>query len=191
MFDANQDMISFGELVRSQRIECLKGLQFDIRHEFSSALFWGTSLQLLDATSRSPYTTSALENCLSSQPGVKSAWSSQQHALAQDPFGDQVDQQSGTLNGTGYLHDVNDINQLLRTSSVHESTGVAELHRKNITGHGITIAIVDSGLDYYHRALGGGFGPGYKVTYGRDLVGTKGQSELDPYNECRYHGTRK
>lgn len=27
------------------------------------------------------------------------------------------------------------------------------------------------GVDYYHPALGGGFGPGYKVRYGRDLVG--------------------
>ncbi|KAE9966556.1 hypothetical protein EG328_008821 [Venturia inaequalis] len=187
--ETEQDMNSFVELVRSQRIGCLKGLQFDIRHEFSSALFWGTSLQPLESESLSSYTTSGLESCFSSQPGVKAAWSSQQHALAQDPFGDQVDQQPGILNGTGYLHDVNDINQLLRASSVHESTGVAELHRKNITGHGITIAIVDSGLDYHHRALGGGFGAGYKVTYGRDLVGTKGQSELDPYNECRYHGT--
>ncbi|TID26403.1 serine endopeptidase [Venturia nashicola] len=189
MFDVNQDIISFGELVRSQRIDCLKGLQFEIRHEFSSALFWGTSLQLLDAKSHNSFTTSALESCFSSQSGVKSAWSSQQHALAQDPFGDEVEKQSGTLNGTGFLHDVNKINELLRASSVHESTGVAELHRKNITGHGITIAILDSGLDYYHRALGGGFGAGYKVTYGRDLVGTEGQSELDPYNECRYHGT--
>lgn len=184
-------MISFGELVRGQRVDCLKGLQFDIRHEFSSHLFWGTSLRLQDSESLSPIFSSALESCFKSMPGVKAAWSSKQHALAQDPFGVEVDQQSGSVNGTGFLHNIDDINQLLRASSVHESTGVAELHRKNVTGHGITIAILDTGLDYYHRALGGGLGPGYKVTYGRDLVGTEGQSELDPYNECRYHGTRK
>lgn len=115
------------------------------------------------------------------------AWPSTQHALAQDLFGDEL---SANTNGTGqFTRNLDEINDLLRSSSVHESTGVAELHRSNITGHGITIAILDSGVDYYHRALGGGFGDGYKVTYGRDLVGTKGQSELDPYNDCRYHGT--
>ncbi|ORZ17002.1 peptidase S8/S53 domain-containing protein, partial [Absidia repens] len=33
------------------------------------------------------------------------------------------------------------------------------------------VGIVDSGVDYYHPALGGGFGPEYTVTKGYDLVG--------------------
>lgn len=118
---------------------------------------------------------------------MKAAWLSQPYTLAQD-LGDEQDHQTGALNGTSFLHAIDDINKLLRASSIHESTGVAQLHRSNITGRGITIAILDSGVDYNHRALGGGFGPGYKVTYGRDLIGTKEQSEMDPYNECRYHG---
>lgn len=31
--------------------------------------------------------------------------------------------------------------------------------------------IIFLGIDYTHPALGGGFGEGYKVRYGRDLVG--------------------
>ncbi len=31
--------------------------------------------------------------------------------------------------------------------------------------------MIDTGIDYTHPALGGGFGPGFKVAYGRDFVG--------------------
>jgi subtilisin family serine protease len=41
-----------------------------------------------------------------------------------------------------------------------------------LTGAGIRIGVIDSGVDYNHPALGGGFGPGYKIAYGYDLVGT-------------------
>jgi len=30
---------------------------------------------------------------------------------------------------------------------------------------------IDSGIDYRHPALGGGFGPGFKVAGGNDFVG--------------------
>ncbi len=40
-----------------------------------------------------------------------------------------------------------------------------------LTGQGIKVAIIDTGIDYDHPDLGGGFGPGYKVAYGYDLVG--------------------
>src|SRR5438309_167297 len=34
-------------------------------------------------------------------------------------------------------------------------------HYPNINGSGQSIAIIDTGVDYKHPALGGGFGPGY------------------------------
>ena len=40
-----------------------------------------------------------------------------------------------------------------------------------LTGKGVKVAIIDTGIDYDHPDLGGGFGPGYKVAYGYDLVG--------------------
>ncbi|CAO3643911.1 unnamed protein product [Cunninghamella echinulata] len=58
------------------------------------------------------------------------------------------------------------------TFSPHHLTQVDCVHKelKN-TGKGIVIGIIDSGVDYNHEALGGGFGKGYKVAYGEDLVG--------------------
>ncbi|HEV8290511.1 MAG TPA: S8 family serine peptidase [Tepidisphaeraceae bacterium] len=43
-------------------------------------------------------------------------------------------------------------------------------HYPNINGAGESIAIIDTGVDYKHPALGGGFGPGYKVVAGYDFV---------------------
>ncbi|KAI8060238.1 peptidase S8/S53 domain-containing protein [Gongronella butleri] len=54
----------------------------------------------------------------------------------------------------------------------HSMTQVDRVHKelKN-TGKGIVVGIIDSGVDYYHPALGGGFGKGHKVALGYDLVG--------------------
>jgi subtilisin family serine protease len=61
--------------------------------------------------------------------------------------------------------------------SVHASTGVDKLHAKGITGAGATVAVIDTGVWYTHPALGGGFGPGFKVAGGYDLVGDQGESD--------------
>ena len=39
-------------------------------------------------------------------------------------------------------------------------------------GSGVTVAIIDTGIDYRHSALGSGFGPGFKVKGGWDFVTT-------------------
>ncbi|RPI29008.1 MAG: hypothetical protein EHM61_03110 [Acidobacteria bacterium] len=56
-----------------------------------------------------------------------------------------------------------------------------------LTGKGTTIAIIDSGIDYTHPALGGCFGPGCKVKGGFDFA----SNDPDPMEEDEYgHGTR-
>ncbi|KAJ0354220.1 hypothetical protein COL154_011825 [Colletotrichum chrysophilum] len=55
--------------------------------------------------------------------------------------------------------------------SIHYSTGVDKLHEAGVFGKGAKVAVIDSGVDYRHPALGGGFGPGFKVSGGYDLVG--------------------
>ncbi|KAK1997650.1 hypothetical protein LX36DRAFT_577966, partial [Colletotrichum falcatum] len=55
--------------------------------------------------------------------------------------------------------------------SIHFSTGVDQLHEAGIFGKGVKVAVIDSGVDYLHPALGGGFGPGFTVSGGYDLVG--------------------
>jgi subtilisin family serine protease len=51
-------------------------------------------------------------------------------------------------------------------------------------GAGITVAVIDTGIDYTHPALGGGFGPGFKVIGGHDY----GDGDDDPMDELA-HGT--
>ncbi|KAJ4327381.1 hypothetical protein N0V84_002152 [Fusarium piperis] len=56
-------------------------------------------------------------------------------------------------------------------TSVHHMTGVDKLHAEGVLGKGAVVAVVDTGVAYNHPALGGGFGPGFKVEGGYDFVG--------------------
>ncbi|OBZ85987.1 Minor extracellular protease vpr [Choanephora cucurbitarum] len=57
-------------------------------------------------------------------------------------------------------------------------------------GKGILVAILDTGIDYLHPAFGGGFGKGYKVSKGFDLVGdaytgsNTPKPDNDPLDNC-------
>jgi subtilisin family serine protease len=55
--------------------------------------------------------------------------------------------------------------------SPHVQTRITDLHSKNVFGEGVKVAFIDSGVDCEHPALGKGFGPGYKIGFGYDLVG--------------------
>ncbi|KAB5586270.1 subtilisin-like serine protease [Coniochaeta sp. 2T2.1] len=78
--------------------------------------------------------------------------------------------------------------------SVHFFTGVDKTHEAGYFGKGAIVAIVDTGTDYLHPALGGGFGPGFKVAGGADLVGdgdwpnAPKTPDSDPYDDLG-HGT--
>lgn len=78
----------------------------------------------------------------------------------------------------------------------HSITGVDSLHARNITGKGITIGIVDSGTFFYDEALGGGFGPNYKVAGGWNIVGNVYDPTIQGFGlpnnntlDCLGHGT--
>ncbi|KIO16473.1 hypothetical protein M407DRAFT_33879 [Tulasnella calospora MUT 4182] len=76
----------------------------------------------------------------------------------------------------------------------HAMTGVDRLHAEGIFGEGIRVALIDSGVDYLHPALGGGFGPGFKVSHGTDFVGDEYTGNNDPVPDddpidCAGHGT--
>lgn len=53
-----------------------------------------------------------------------------------------------------------------------------------VYGEGVRVGILDSGVDYGHPALGGGFGPGFKVAGGYDFV----NGDPDPMDDYG-HGT--
>jgi subtilisin family serine protease len=81
------------------------------------------------------------------------------------------------------------------TFAPHVMGGVDKLHAEGLTGAGISVAIVDTGVDYTLPDLGGGFGPGYKISYGYDLVGDAYTGDNtpvpdpDPFSSCEGHGT--
>jgi hypothetical protein len=49
---------------------------------------------------------------------------------------------------------------------------------------------MDTGVDYRHEALGGGFGEGFKISFGRDFIGDIYDDTLtiepddDPFDYC-------
>jgi minor extracellular serine protease Vpr len=65
-----------------------------------------------------------------------------------------------------------------------------------LTGRGIRVAIMDTGIDYDHPDLGGCFGPGCRVEIGHDFVGDAFDSSTNPVqtpdplpDDCAGHGT--
>ncbi|KAG6239410.1 hypothetical protein E4U47_006358 [Claviceps purpurea] len=50
-------------------------------------------------------------------------------------------------------------------------TQVDKLRAKGITGKGIKVAVIDSGIDYLHPALGGCYGKDCLISFGHDFVG--------------------
>jgi minor extracellular serine protease Vpr len=66
-----------------------------------------------------------------------------------------------------------------------------------LSGRGVRVAVIDTGVDYDHQDLGGGFGPGFRVEQGFDLVGDAfNANDVEPIvtpdadpDDCNGHGT--
>ncbi|KAI0376492.1 subtilisin-like protein [Hypomontagnella monticulosa] len=137
---------------------------YSVRHEFKNAeYFYGLSVDAKDVWA------------LITLPEVKNIWPNRLHDRPR-PFGASAvtpGDEAFSLHNDLKRDDVSlphitgnsDVNSALKLTSVDE------VHKLNITGKGVKVAIVDSGIDYRHPALGGGFGPGFKVAGGYDLVG--------------------
>ncbi|KAL0932814.1 serine endopeptidase [Colletotrichum truncatum] len=100
----------------------------------------------------------------------------------------QIVQLLPTVDGESFSDDAAALNY-----SVHGLTGVEKLHKDGILGEGATVAIVDSGVQYTHPALGGGIGSSFTVVGGYDLVGdawpdAPAQPDNDPMDKFG-HGT--
>ncbi|KAJ3218460.1 hypothetical protein HDU67_005556 [Dinochytrium kinnereticum] len=86
-----------------------------------------------------------------------------------------------------------------KPEGIHALTGVNTVREKlGLTGKGIKVAVIDTGVDYKHAALGGCFGPGCRVSFGYDHVGDTYSADnpvaiedADPMDDCSdgSHGT--
>ncbi|KAG8877642.1 hypothetical protein FRB97_003234 [Tulasnella sp. 331] len=81
------------------------------------------------------------------------------------------------------------------TMSSQQMTGIDKLQAQGLTGAGLKVAVIDSGVDYMLPVLGGGFGAGFKVSQGYDFVGDNfadgmgAEGDPDPFDTCNTHGT--
>lgn len=80
--------------------------------------------------------------------------------------------------------------------SPHVMTQIDRLHAEGFTGKGVQVAIIDSGVDYTHPALGGCLGENCLVKTGYDFVGDnfkigvhEPEPDDDPMDNCFGHGT--
>jgi subtilisin family serine protease len=151
-------------------------------------LFNGASFKLEDLAS-----AEELAGQIAEMPEIKQIWPLREYPMP----GDKVVWTANS--GTDAPESVNTINKRQSsgndTYSPHVMTQVDLLRADGIRGAGIKVAIVDTGIDYDHPALGGCFGEGCLVSFGTDLVGdaytggaTPGVPDDDP-DDCGGHGS--
>ena len=73
-------------------------------------------------------------------------------------------------------------------ANAHNQTGVTSMRGTyGLAGRGQTVAVIDSGIAYDHRALGAGFGVGHRVVGGWDFA----ENDANPYDDgpSGFHGT--
>ena len=139
---------------------------YNIRHEFPDVdLFYGFSVTLSDETDIGQ---------LKKHSAVKSVWPIQKFSVPR-VFPVRSNDTHGASTVNTKRNDIHTVpNYRNSTADVHtwlEMSSVLELHSRGIKGKGIQVALLDTGVDYRHPALGGGFGPGFKISKGYDFIG--------------------
>ncbi|KAA1120106.1 hypothetical protein PGT21_037161 [Puccinia graminis f. sp. tritici] len=79
----------------------------------------------------------------------------------------------------------------------HIQTRISKLHEMGIAGQGVNVALIDTGIDCTHPAFGNGFGPGFKIGFGRSFVNDDGspispsesEAPRSPCTRCGAHGS--
>lgn len=164
------------------------GKKYKHRMDLSYSLFKGASFKLEDLA-----TEDELAKQIADMPEIKQMWPVREYPIPNDEV-------VWTGNSaTAAPESSNSINKRQSsdntTFSPHVMTQVDLLRADGIRGAGIRVAVIDTGIDYDHPALGGCFGEGCLVSFGTDLVGdaytggaTPGVPDNDP-DDCAGHGT--
>lgn len=160
-------------------------VDYQVRREFTDpSLFHGLSINLEKDEDK---------GTLERLPEVKKVWPVVELSLPKPVGLPELSEVNTTTDGSpgdGYSTDIirgenYQIDYNLKTA------GVDHLHSHGFKGKGVKIAIIDSGVDYHHPALGGGFGPGKKIAFGRNYVDDGQGGADDPIATCNSggHGT--
>ncbi|KAH7194985.1 peptidase S8/S53 domain-containing protein [Fusarium oxysporum] len=156
---------------------------FTTRLELDYDLFKGVSVQFNDVT-----TAGQMAAKIAELPPIKNMWPVKLYSIPQPRV-----EWTATADMEAPLKKRN-LHSKADTYSTHVMTQVDKLRKKGITGHGIKVAVVDTGIDYLHPALGGGFSPDYLVSFGTDFVGDayNGSNTAHPDDDpmdCMGHGS--
>ncbi|KAG9002908.1 hypothetical protein FRB94_003484 [Tulasnella sp. JGI-2019a] len=150
-----------------------RGMAYSIRTDYGNdPIFCGASVQLSASVGLPD---------LASLPNVVGIWPVRIKRLP-------------LLTGTG-VTGLNDPNLPPNMMSNQQMTGIDKLQAQGLTGQGLQVAVIDSGVDYTLPVLGGGFGKGFKVSKGYDFVGDSfaggagAVPDPDPFDTCNTHGT--
>ncbi|KAK1450717.1 subtilisin Carlsberg [Colletotrichum cuscutae] len=167
------------------------GLAVKPRLDLKFGLFNGASFSVDDA-GEPDITTAKIADKLS----VKGVWPVRKIKMPK-PVGTSIGR-NGTASSAALLRSLKDRRDEAAkdTYSTHVMTQVDKLREAGFTGKGIKVAIVDTGVDYRHPALGGCFGEGCHVAYGWDFTGDNYYEssdaptpDADPLDTCQGHGT--
>ncbi|KAK0652464.1 peptidase S8/S53 domain-containing protein [Cercophora newfieldiana] len=159
-----------------------KNIEFSPSLNITYSLFNGASFDLSTNDADTTHTIAGL-------PTVKGLWPVRSLQVHEPLADDSVEPWHSVYkrrapDGTSFPSNQTESNGF----SPHVMTQVDKLHAKGITGKGVKVAVIDTGVDYRHPALGGCFGPGCLVSYGYDWFGLLGE-DSDPFDECNGHGT--
>ncbi|KAE9571224.1 Minor extracellular protease vpr [Colletotrichum fructicola] len=154
-------------------------LDYSVRHEFKNPeYFYGLSI---NAKNDTDITT------LLALPQVKQVWPNRYYERPAPVIHGRSSKAPNEYVPVGvqpiHLRDVAQVATVNGTSDVLSSlkmTGADKVHGLGVTGKGVKIGVLDTGVDYRHPALGGGFGAGFKVSGGYDLVGDDFVGYNDP-----------
>ncbi|KAB5540553.1 peptidase S8/S53 domain-containing protein [Coniochaeta sp. 2T2.1] len=154
------------------------------RYNLTYALFTGCSFDLQETASANVQSTI---NNIATLPTVKQIWPSVR-PTTDNPSGGNTRRKraSSVANAAPKTTSLPQARQAANdTWATHVMAQVDRLRAQGITGKGVKVGLVDSGVDFKHPALGGCFGPGCLISYGRDFY----ENKTEPYDNCNGHGT--
>ncbi|KAJ6790128.1 hypothetical protein PWT90_05302 [Aphanocladium album] len=162
-----------------------------IRVDLNSELFQGVSIQLNDVNSAEEKAEK-----LKALPAVKAVWPVRMIPRPNPKIEWVATEGIQALVDKTAENSVGERDVAEPMSSAQRMCQIEKLREKGYKGRGIKVAVIDTGIDYLHPALGKCFGEGCLVSYGYDLVGdsygSNGDFRPKPDNDpidCGGHGT--